>query len=116
PDLEALEADPELLAVPLSVDLAEHQAKRAVFGIGYSSEEGARGQVGFEHRNLLGRSWQLESSLIAAQRRQRLFANVRTPTEATGHFYGFGARLENLDAAGERVERGNMYFGRGKRT
>lgn len=116
PVLDALEEDPDLLEVPLSVDLVEHKARRAVFGIGYSSEQGARGQVGFEHRDLFGRSWQLESSLIAAVRRQRLFANVRTPQEATGHFYGFGGRLENLEAAGEHVERGNVYIGRGKRT
>lgn len=116
PALGALEEDPELREVPLSVDLVEHKARRAVFGIGYSSEQGARGQVGFEHRDLFGRSWQLESSLIAAVRRQRLFANVRTPQEATGHFYGFGGRFENLEAAGEHVERGNVYVGRGKRT
>ncbi len=116
PELDALEEDPDLLAVPLSVDLVEHKSKRAVFGIGYSSDQGARGQVGFEHRDLFGRSWQLESSLIAAVRRQRLFANVRTPIDATRHFYGFGGRLEELEAAGERVERGNLYFGRGKRT
>lgn len=116
PELDALEADPELLAVPLSVDLVEYQTKRAVFGVGYSSEQRARGQIGFEHRNLFGRSWQLESSLIAEARRQRLFANVRTPIDSTQHFYGFGARLENLDAAGEHTERGNVYFGRGKRT
>src|SRR5690606_18257117 len=103
-------------AVPLSVDLVEYQTKRAVFGVGYSSEQRARGQIGFEHRNLFGRSWQLESSLIAEARRQRLFANVRTPIDSTQHFYGFGARLENLDAAGEHTERGNVYFGRGKRT
>ncbi len=116
PDLDALEADPGLLAVPLSVELVEYKAKRTVFGIGYSSEQGARGQVGFEHRNLFGRSWQLESSLVAEERRQRLFANVRTPIEASGHFYGFGGRLEHLDAAGERTDRSNLYFGRGKRT
>jgi translocation and assembly module TamA len=116
PALEALEEDPDLLQVPLSVDLVEHKARRVVFGVGYSSEQGARGQVGFEHRDLFDRSWQLESSLIAAVRRQRLFANVRTPQEATGHFYGFGGRVENLDAAGEHVTRGNVYVGRGKRT
>lgn len=116
PQLDALEEDPDRLEVPLSVDLVEHKARRAVFGIGYSSEQGARGQVGFEHRDLFGRSWQLESSLIAAVRRQRLFANVRTPQEASGHFYGFGGRIENLDAAGEHVKRGNVYVGRGKRT
>lgn len=116
PELDALEADPDLLAVPLSVDLVEYQAKRAVFGVGYSSEQGTRGQVGFEHRNLFGRSWQLESSLVAAVRRQRLFANVRTPVDASGHFYGFGGRREHLDAAGERTRGSNVYFGRGKRT
>src|SRR5690606_7930603 len=61
PALDVLEEDPELLAVPLSVDLAEHKSQRAVFGVGYSSEQGARGQVGYEHRDLFGRSWQLES-------------------------------------------------------
>lgn len=116
PDLQALEDDPDRRSVPLLVDVSEYQARRAVFGVGYSSEQGVRGQVGFEHRNLFGRSWQLESSLIAEQRRQRLFTNVRTPIEASGHFYGFGGRIEQLDAAGERARRSNVYVGRGKRS
>ena len=116
PELAVLERDPARTDVPLRVELGEYQAKRVVLGVGYSTDEGVRGQVGYEHRNLFGRAWRLESSAIASTRRQRMFANVRTPEAVSGHFIGFGGRLERQDLSGEQVDSSNLYIGRGRRS
>ena len=71
--------------MPVLVEVTERKTQRAMFGIGYSSDEGARGLLGYEHRNLLGRGWQLESGVLWQSVRRRAFASVRTPQKASGH-------------------------------
>ncbi len=115
PDLPVLEAEPGAIEVPILVELVELQTRRVALGIGYSSDYGARGQIGYEDRNVLDRGWRLESALILEGQRQRLFANVRTPAQETGQFYGFGGRLERSDVEGEKSDKSNLYFGVGRR-
>ena len=84
-------------------------------GIGFSTDNGPRGQIGFEDRNLLERGWRLESALTIEAHRKRLFANVRTPSKENGTFYGFGGSLERLDIGGELSDKSNLYVGLGRR-
>ncbi len=114
PDLAAVEADPARATVPVLVDLVERKTKRAMLGVGYSSDEGARGLLGYEHRNLLGRGWQLESGLLWQSVRRRAFASVRTPQKASGHYYQAGARVERLDVQGELTDKRTLFVGQGK--
>ena len=115
PDLIELSENPASDRVNLQVTVMERQSKRAGFGIGFSTDEGVRGQLGFEHRDLFNRNWQLESALILSARRQRAFANVRTPYNGQNYFWGFGGRLEREDIEGQTAVRSNVYFGRGRR-
>ncbi len=115
PDLAALEADPKATEVPVLVDLVEQQRRRLAFGIGFSTDNGPRGQIGFEDRNLFDRGWRLESALTIEAQRKRLFANVRTPSKEDGTFYGFGGSLERLDIGGELSDKSNVYVGIGRR-
>lgn len=116
PDLQALEAEPRATEVAILVELVELQSQRIALGIGFSADHGVRGQVGYENRNVLDRGWRLESALTLESQRQRLFANVRTPAQETGHFYGFGGSLERLDVEGEQSDKSNIYFGLGRRS
>ncbi|MFK7966994.1 MAG: autotransporter assembly complex family protein [Burkholderiaceae bacterium] len=116
PDLIKLSENPKSDRVDLQVTVLERQSKRAGFGIGYSTDEGIRGQLGFEHRDLFNRNWQLESALVMSARRQRTFANVRTPYNDRNYFWGFGGRLEREDIEGQTAVRSNVYFGRGRRV
>ncbi len=115
PDLAALEADPKATEVPVLVELSEQQRRRIALGIGFSTDNGVRGQVGYEDRNLLDRGWRLESALTIETQRKRLFANVRTPSKADGSFYGFGGSLERSDIGGELTNKSNLYAGVGRR-
>ncbi len=116
PDLVALDADPSLTRVPIDVDLTERREKRVTFGIGYSTDQGPRTQVGFEHFDLLGRSWLLQSGVIVEGLRQRVFATVRTPPEKSGHYWMFGSRFDRQNIEGERIARNTTFVGRGKRA
>ena len=114
PDLAAVEADPARTAVPVLVEVTERKTQRAMFGIGYSSDEGARGLLGYEHRNLLGRGWQLESGVLWQSVRRRAFASVRTPQKASGHYYQTGVRVERFDVQGELTDKQTVFVGQGK--
>ena len=114
PELTELEDNVGREVVNLTVNVLERETKRVVLGLGYSTDEGVRGQIGLEHRNLFKRGWKLESALVASVKRQRAFANVRTPLNRTNHFWGFGGRVEREDIEGQISTRSNTYFGRGK--
>lgn len=115
PDQQAIERDPKLERVPVRVELTERETKRLVLGVGYSTDQGARAQIGLQNRDLFDRGWQLDSGLIVEQLRQRLFVNVRTPTNANNHYVSFGGRVEHQDIQGERVYRDTVYIGQGRR-
>lgn len=114
PDLAAVESDPARTTVPVIVEVAERKTQRAMFGVGYSTDEGPRGLLGYEHHNLFGRGWQLESGLLWQVVRRRVFASVRTPQQASGHYYQAGARIERLDVQGELTDKRTLFVGQGK--
>ena len=115
PDLSAIEADPGLAEVPVVAVLRERRRKRVTLGVGYSSDEGPRALLGYEHRDFLGRGLQLESGLLWQDVRRRAFVSVRTPQRADGYFDQVGARVERLEVQGELTDRQTVLVGRGKR-
>mgnify|MGYP006276671829 CR=1 FL=1 len=115
PDLDAIERDPSLRAVPVLVELREIQSRRVALGGGFSTDNGPRVQVGLDQRNLFGTGWQAESVLLVEGTRQRLFANVRSPLSPEGRYVGLGSALDRQDITGERVLRTSTYGGLGQR-
>lgn len=113
-DQSAVERDAARTTVPVRVELTERESKRLVLGIGYSTDQGARAQIGLQHRNLFDRGWMFDSGVIVEQLRQRMYANVRTPNDRTGHHWAFGGRSERQDIQGEEVYRNTVWGGRGK--
>lgn len=114
-DESAYQSDPTLVRVPMIVDLIERRTQRSVFGVGYSTDQGARTQAGYQHRNLFGRGWQLDSGVILEQFRQRAYGTVTTPTTASGHFFAGGMRFESLDVQNVRNRKSTVFFGQGRR-
>ena len=98
PDTLALQEDPSLKAVPIRLVVEELKRHRLVYGLGYSTDDGFRGQVGFQDRSLFG--LQMEASMVMSERRQRAFTNFRTPYDAEDRYYGFGGRVEREDEKG----------------
>lgn len=115
PDLVELQRNPAAERVDVQVIVAEVPRRRVVFGLGYSTDEGPRGQVGFEHRDLFGSNLQMQSALILSARRQRAFANFRTPYDENNRFIGFGQRVEREDIEDLVTLRSNTYAGVGRR-
>lgn len=114
PDLAALESDPQRREVDIRVELVEAQSERLTLGIGYSTDRGVRGQIGWIDRNWLGRAWQLESRLIVDQVSQQGTLSVRTPLDAERHYYATGLKLERKDIQDTVNETGSYYVGRGR--
>jgi len=116
PDFAAVLADPSRTAVPLRVELSERRTQRVTLGVGVSSDEGARALLGYEHRNVFGEGWQLESGVLLQSIRRRVFASLRTPQKASGHYYQGGVRIERFDGQGELTDKQTAFIGEGKRT
>lgn len=112
PDLLALQDDPDLRSVPIQVVVEETERHRLIYGIGYATDDGVRGQVGFQDRNLYG--LQMESALVMSTKRQRAFANFRTPYDADNRYYGFGGRVEREKENNVTSLNSNVYVGYGQ--
>jgi translocation and assembly module TamA len=104
------------LSVPVVVELTERESKRALFGVGFSTDQGPRIQLGFENRNLLGDGLQLETGVLLEKVRTRVFGTIRTPVSDTGHYYAYGARFEKFDLSGEEAFKNTAFVHRGKRS
>ncbi len=116
PDFAAVLADPKLSTVPMRVELSERRAQRVTLGVGVSSDEGARALLGYEHRNVFDKGWQLESGVLLQRVRRRVFASLRTPQKASGHYYQGGVRIERFDVQGELTDKQTAFIGEGKRS
>lgn len=115
PDLAAVEQDPERLTVPVVADLRERPAQRVTTGVGYSTDQGPRALLGYEHRNVAGRGWVVESGALIEQVRRRVFVDGRTPWDASGHRWQSGVRSERFEVSRELTDKNTLYFGRGGR-
>jgi translocation and assembly module TamA len=65
--------------IPVGIAVTETKHRSIGFGAGYSTSEGAGGNVFWEHRNLFGRNEQIRLSLTAAEIEQVLEAELRKP-------------------------------------
>ncbi|HWS74546.1 MAG TPA: autotransporter assembly complex family protein [Quisquiliibacterium sp.] len=115
PDLEALESDPQRDTVPVIASVRERQAQRVTTGVGFSTDQGARALLGYQHRNVLGRGWIVDSGALLEQVRHRIYVDGRTPWDAAGKRWHTGVRSERFDVTGELTEKDTVYFGRGAR-
>lgn len=96
-----IERDPALAdAVPVRVQVAEARSRHLGFGLGYSTNNGARGEVSWRDLNLLDRAWELSSGLRIEQARQSLYADVFLPPALAGHRDSVGAAAERSDVEG----------------
>ena len=82
--------------------------------MGYSTDRGIRGQIGWTDRNWHGRAWQLESKLIIDRLAYLGSVGLRTPTEADGHYWSTGLNLERTDIQNTINQTGNLFIGRGR--
>lgn len=84
-------------AIPIQVALTEAHAQRFAFGVGYSSNNGARGEINYRNHNFLSRAWNMNSMLRLEQKRQTFFAGIDTLPNEKNVNYSLGASLQMTD-------------------
>lgn len=93
-----IKADPTLhAAAPVIINLVEEKSKHFSAGLGYSSNNGARGEINYRDYNFLGRAWNLSSLLRLEQKRQTFSTRIDTLPDANHYQYSSGIRVERTD-------------------
>jgi translocation and assembly module TamA len=88
-------------AVPVRVDVTERPSRKIGFGIGASTNTGARGQVEYQHLDFLNRAWRFTTRLKLETKKQALTAEVQVPRTALGYLDSANAFSERDDIEGE---------------
>lgn len=89
--------DAQHLAAPVNVVLSESQTQRIALGLGYSSNNGPRGEINYTNHNFLNRALNFTSLIRIEQKRQTAFAGVNTLPDEDNVYYSLGASLQRTD-------------------
>lgn len=90
---------------PLGITVHEKAPYRAGFGVGFSSNTGARVEANYHNTDLMRRAWELSSGVRLEQRRQTLWSDVFLPPGAARQQDSVGGVFENNDIQGLRTEK-----------
>lgn len=87
-------------AIPVQVLVTEMESRHFAIGAGFSSNNGARGELNFRNHNFLNQAWYLNSTLRLEQKRQTAFAGIDTLPNQNNIQYSLGANLQTTDIEG----------------
>lgn len=65
--------------VPVKITVSERPTREVGLALGYGTDDGARGEAAFRHRNLFDRGFDLQSSVRVSQKQQIGYADVYLP-------------------------------------
>jgi translocation and assembly module TamA len=100
------EADPTRAdRVPVKVAVTENRTQKVSFGVGFSTNTGARVQVDYQHLDFLDRGWRFATGLKLEQKRQGAQAEVALPLTDKDYRYSFGAKFEQTDIENEETSK-----------
>ena len=83
--------------VPVRVELAPAARRRVDFGVGFSTNTGARAQIGYTDHNLFERAWRWRNLLKLEQQAQSLATELALPRERDGYNHDLGVALNRND-------------------
>ncbi len=86
--------------LPVAVSLIEQRPQRLGFGVGYSSNTGARTQVDYGNLDLFDRALRLSSSVKLETLQQSLGATLQFPRRHDGSSYSIDAQVLHADIQG----------------
>lgn len=89
---------------PVQVRVTEREPYRLGFGIGASSNTGARGEVNFHSNDFLYQSWELNSGVRLEQKHSAAYADVFLPPDRTQGRNSFGVLMETADIQGLKTD------------
>lgn len=94
-----------IVVAPVLVRLREAQPHRLGFGVGASSNTGARVEVNYRTADLFRQAWELNSGLRLEQKKQTAYADIFLPPDERRYRHSFGALAEKTDIEGLSTER-----------
>lgn len=92
------------VTAPVLVRLTEREPHRLGFGVGASSNTGARGEVNFHSADFLRRAWELNSGVRIEQKQSTVFADVFLPPDKAQGRDSVGVLLQSADIQGLKTE------------
>jgi translocation and assembly module TamA len=99
-DRDAAPAADGSVTAPVHLRLREAAPYRLGFGVGASSNTGARVETNFRSADLFRRAWLLNGAIRLEERKQSIFADVFLPPNEKRYRDSFGSLIENTDIAG----------------
>lgn len=90
--------DPENAgATPIIVNLVESQSRKVELGVGFSTDRGLRGIVGYTDQNTFDRAMKLNARAEVDRLRQEVLGGLALPRKASGWNYGAVASFKHED-------------------
>jgi len=90
---------------PVRLQVRERPGHRAGFGVGASSNTGARVEANYNTPDLFGQAWELDTGLRLEQKRQTFYSDVLLPPDARQRRHSIGLVRETSDIEKLRIER-----------
>lgn len=90
---------------PVRLRVREAEPYRIGFGVGASSNTGARVEANYRAADLFRRAWLFNGAVRLEERKQSAYADVFLPPDPGRNRDSFGTLFENTDIAGLRTER-----------
>lgn len=91
-------------SAPVRVVVSEAKTRRIAIGVGYSTDNGPRSEVGYMDHNFYDHAWSFDSGLRLEQNRQRLTAVIDTQPGDNGYRLAWGASTEATLIAGLKTD------------
>jgi len=91
--------------LPIRVVVSENPSQKLGFGIGMSTDTGARGQMDYRDLDFLDRAWQLGGALKLEQKRQTFGGDLQLPPTEEGHRDSINPLIERTNIAGQITQK-----------
>ena len=93
------------IEAPVIVQVREKAAHSVAFGVGASSNTGARIESSYHTPNVMNRAWELDSGLRIEQKKQTAYTDLFLPPDDRNRRHSLGLMGETTDIQGLRTER-----------
>ncbi len=112
----AIEPDPALAAaVPIQVTVTERKVQQLSYGVGYSTDTGARVQATYLHRNIFGEGQRLRLDGRLESKSNLAMAELAWPRTAKGYENRTSMAYEQQDIEGQETETWKAVISRNRR-
>lgn len=99
---------------PLIVTVVERPTKKLSFGVGFSTNTGARLQAEYRDNNVRARGWRWRNELKLESKQQLLATELAFPTARSGWYHTTHASLSRSDIEGELARKIQLGVKRAK--